>query len=151
MKNLLFAIITFFAAQNLSAKIPIPIGTSEHLKVIHDLPNTDDYKRENGKYLDLGILYETFDVAWMPMWVSTDPIIVGLEGNDADLYYDIDPALKKELITEFKLKEEELTQLSFFDKHLGLLVVGGVIILYVLFNMMTSKKEDEENDVEKIS
>lgn len=148
MKNLLIAITLFLGMQTFSAKGVIPVGTTERLKVVHDLPDTDDYKSETGQYLNLGVLYKTFDVVWMPVWVTADPVLVGLRSDDADIYYNMDPELKKEILTEFKLNEEELlSQLSFWDKYLGLVVVGGLFILYIGYNMLTGNKEDEEQEV----
>lgn len=120
--------------------------------MVYDLPNTDEHKTETGQYINLGVLYKISDVVWMPVWVTSDPVIVGLTGNDSDMYYDIDPQLKNEILAKFKLKEEDLvSKLSFWDKYLGLVVLIEAFILYIVYNMLTGSNEEEEGNGEQES
>lgn len=126
----------------------IPIGTTERIKVVQDFPNTEEYQGDNGRYLDLGVLYETFDVVWMPFWVTEDPKIVGLENLNTDEYYELDQQFVDEILTAHDLKKEELTKLSFWDKYLGLVVIGGLLIAYFTYNYLTFKEDEEEPEGE---
>lgn len=122
----------------------IPIGTTERIKVVEDFPNTAEYQGDNGRYLDLGILYETFDVVFMPVWVTEDPKIVGIENLNTDEYYELDQEFIDEILAAHDLKEENLVKLPFWDKYLGLVVIGGLLIVYIAFSALTSTSKTTE-------
>lgn len=136
---ILFCLI-FAGTQQAFARVSV--GKAEKLKVVHEFPNTEDYMSNPGRYMDLGILYETFDIVGMPMWVTKDPIFIGLENHNTTIYFEIDTITIDELIAEHQLNKEELVALTFFDKHLGLIVVAGVIGVFFLYNKLTRKDDD---------
>lgn len=145
------ALVLFFllilGTQQVEARISF--GKSEKLKVVHDFPNTEDYMSNPGRFMDLGIKYETFNFVGMPIWVIEDPIIVGLENHNTEVYFDLKPEDINSLIAEHNLDKKKLLELSFLNKHLGLVVAITAFILYVLYCYFI-KKDDEETDPENI-
>lgn len=129
------------------AKGVIPIGQTERIKVVKDFPDTDEYRGENGRYLDLGIIYETFDVAWMPVCVTEKPRIVGLENLNTEEYYDFEPEYTQEILEAHELQEDELIKLSFWDKYLGIVVLGGLFIGYLILNRIGGSDEEENSNI----
>lgn len=150
MKNsILILFFLMFAGTQANAKIRV--GKSEKLKVVHDFPNTEDYMSNPSRFMDLGILYETFDIFGMPLWVTKDPVFIGLENHNTTVYFDLDNGLINELVNEHKLDRENLKSLSFFDKHLGFLVVLGFIIVVFLHNIIFKSKQNDITNIEEES
>ena len=145
--SILILLFLIFAGTQANAKIRI--GKSEKLKVVHDFPNTEDYMSNPGRFMDLGILYETYDIFGMPLWVSKDPVFIGLENHNTTVYFDLDSDLVDELIAEHKLDRESLKSLSFFDKHLGFLAVLGFIIVVSLYNIIFKPKQNDITNIEE--
>ncbi|MEO8932903.1 MAG: hypothetical protein ABI295_01245 [Xanthomarina sp.] len=143
---LILFFLSFFGIQNAQAKIRI--GKSENLKVVHDFPNTEEYMSNPGRFMDLGILYETFNIFGMPLWVTKDPIIIGLENHNTTVYFDFEEEEVTSILEEHNLNKETLTALSFFDKHLGLLVVVIVLGAYLLYKKFLTKEDSKLETIE---
>ena len=114
MKRAILVLLVFLFAgsQQLSAK-RLSMGKAEQIKVVHELPDTEDYMTDPGRFVDLGILYETFTIGGnIPLWVTKDPVLVGVENHNTDFYLELDKATADELITEHKLNKEQLLHLS---------------------------------------
>ena len=130
------------------ARKRISIGTSEQLKTVAQLPNTEEYLLDNGDYLNLGILYERFEIAGLPFWVTEEPKIVGVNTFKRDMYYDLDEADIQAIIQENNLPSaDELKHIGFLDRYLGaliLLVVIGLTTIYTLFFKKSKPNEIEE-------
>lgn len=144
---LILFFLIFAGTQHTYAKISI--GKSEKLKVVHELPNTEDYMSNPGRFMDLGIKYETFDIIGMPLWLVKDPVFVGLENHNTSVYFDLDSTLVNDLIAENKLDRKELISLTFFDKHLGIVAIIGIIMVLVLYNLITKRREDDITIIEE--
>lgn len=143
MKQSFLIIIFLIIAGNQHANARISVGKSEKLKVVHDFPNTQEYMSNPGRFMDLGILYETFDFVGMPLWVTKDPVFIGLENHNTSVYFDLDSTMVDEVIAENKLNREVLTSLTFFDKHLGFLAIIGFVIAIYIYNLIFKPKEDD--------
>lgn len=148
MKHLflvLFLSITgLFSNQAQAAKV-IPIGTVEKLKTVADLPNTEDYQDRPGEYIDLGIKYKYFHIAWMPVWIIDEPELVGLSSINKEIYYEISPEEIQAIIQENNLPPaEELKHLGFFQKYWGALVIIGIIAITFIYSSFHNKEEEEE-------
>ena len=51
-----FGALLFLSCQTVSARgVKIPFGDREVLNKVADLPDTEEYKTDNGNYIDLGI------------------------------------------------------------------------------------------------
>lgn len=144
---LILFFLIFAGTQHTYAKISI--GKSEKLKVVHELPNTEDYMSNPGRFMDLGIKYETFDIIGMPLWLVKDPVFIGLENHNTSVYFDLDSTLVNDLIAENKLDRKELMSLTFFDKHLGIVAIIGIIMVLVLYNLITKRREDDITIIEE--
>ncbi|MBV7440594.1 hypothetical protein KRX57_04110 [Weeksellaceae bacterium TAE3-ERU29] len=130
------------------ARKRISIGTSEKLETVAQLPNTEEYLLDNGDYLNLGVLYERFEIAGMPLWVTEEPKIVGVNTFKRDIYYDLDDETIQAIIEENNLPSvDELKHIGFLDRYSGaiiLLVVIGLSTIYVLFFKKNTPNEIEE-------
>lgn len=147
-KTILLLLLIFAGVQQLSAKISV--GTEEKIKVVYEFPNTEDYMTNPGRWVDLGIKYEAFVIAGAPLWVSEDPIFVGVENNNTDFYLDLTDSEVELLLAEHKLKKEDLLSLSFMDKHAGLIFAGiGIIAILLYLRFFGPKDEDEIETIEK--
>ncbi len=122
----------------------VSIGRTENIKIVHELPNTEDYMTNPGRFADLGILYETFGVSGAPLWVTKDPIFVGVENENTDFYLELDPATADEIVAENKLNKKELLTLSFMDKHAGVIYLTIVALLVFLINKFFGGKDEDE-------
>ncbi len=154
MKKLHYLLLLVFVlcSANSFARKKISFGTSEVLTYKHDLPNTEDYYLEeitgiiDGKpekiklYLDLGMKYKVFCVAGFPIWVTESPKVVGMNAWNRDKYYELTPEDLDGILKENNLTEEQFTQLSFFDKYSGWLVIIVLGVLYMLYTKFTSRK-----------
>ncbi|WP_018675682.1 hypothetical protein [Riemerella columbina] len=144
--GLFLAVTGLFTNQVQAAKI-IPIGTVEKLKVVADLPNTEDYQDRPGEYIDLGIKYKYFHIAWMPVWIIDEPELVGLSSINKEIYYEISPEEIQAIIQENNLPPaDELVQLGFFGRHWGKIVLLVVIALYFIGSSAFGGKNEEEEE-----
>ncbi|MGI9527328.1 MAG: hypothetical protein ACR2MS_09495 [Weeksellaceae bacterium] len=142
-KSILVLIVILFAGlQEASAKISI--GKTENIKVVHEFPNTEEYMTNPGRFFDLGILYETFNIAGFPLWVSKDPVLVGTENLNTEFYFDIDSTMADEIVAAHNLDKAKLTSLSLMDKYSGWLLIVGAIFLYMLYMKFFGSKEEGE-------
>lgn len=123
----------------------LTFGKSEKLKVVHDFPNTDEYMSDPGRFMDLGIIYETFNVAGLPFWITKDPVIIGLENHNTEVYFELTAQEVTQIVAQHQLSKEALTKLSFFDKHLGLVIAIVIAALYIIYSLFI--KEDEDDDL----
>ena len=90
--KLLFAsgILLFFSCQTVSARgVRIPFGDREVLNKVADLPDTDDYKTDEGNYIDLATLHQEFNIAYiLPLYIEKEPRLVGYCEKE-DTYYEL--------------------------------------------------------------
>lgn len=140
MKHLLlgsFLSITCLLSTQVHAKF-ITFGKSEKIKTVKELPKTDYYAIQGSNdHLNLGIIYEQFEIAGMPIWITEEPEIVGTSSKRDDFYYDLSSKEIDYIIKENNLASaNELKQLQFFDKYLGLVVIGGFLLGYILYAML---------------
>lgn len=56
----------------------IPFGDREVLNKVADLPDTEEYKTDNGNYIDLGTIHQEFNIAYiLPLYIEQEPRLVG--------------------------------------------------------------------------
>lgn len=143
MKRLLFTLallLTGLAVQQAHAA-RIPVGNAEKLEKVADLPDTEDYQLKDGKYVDLGIKFKVFTIAWIPIYTTEDPQLVGYAGGDT--YYDIPKEELTNILAANKLEEKKLLKLSFWNAWGGKLVIG-VLLLIIIYGMLPSRKKERE-------
>lgn len=144
MKKLfLTAILGFCTFNVISAKAKIPVGEREVLNKVHDLPNTEEFKLENGNFLDLATLHKEFNIAYiLPLWITEDSIIVGYDEKTGE-FYDIPENELNAILASQKIKKEEINKLPFYTQYGGKLV-ALIIIALMIYGALPSKKEKIE-------
>ena len=139
LRIIVFSIFVVFASSDLSAKAKIPFGERDALIKVHDLPNTEEYKLDNGNYLDLATLHKEFNIAYiLPLYITEEPRIVGFD-EKTDTYYDIPENDLKAIIAEQKLNEDKLIQLPFYTRY-GAKLVVLFLIAFSIWGSIPSKK-----------
>lgn len=129
------------------AKARIPIGEREVVKKVQDLPNTDEFKLDNGNYLDLATLHKEFNIAYiLPLYITQDPKIVGYE-EKSGIYYNIPETELNKILASQKLNYSVLNKLPFYTKYGGKLVAALIIALLIWGSLPTKKSKVEPKQV----
>jgi hypothetical protein len=137
------ALLILVSSNSVSARARIPFGSREVLNKVHDLPNTDEFKLEGGNFMDLGVFYKEFNIAYfLPLYVIEEPKLVGFD-ELTDTFYEIPQAELDAIIAAEKLNKEELTHLSFYTRYGGKLV-ALLIIAFIIWGLIPSKKNKVE-------
>ncbi len=122
------------------ARRGLRVGTMEKLHTVHELPDTEEWKVSEGKYVDLATHYTDFAIVGVPVYVDSDPELV-LAVPDEDSYYELDDETKSQILQDNNLTEADVLHVSGWSKYGGKLLVGGIlaVILYGYFS-----RDDEE-------
>ena len=85
-----FGALLFLSCQTVSARgVKIPFGDREVLNKVADLPDTEEYKTDNGNYIDLGTIHQEFNIAYiLPLYIEQEPRLVGYCEKE-DTYYEL--------------------------------------------------------------
>ena len=144
LKPIFMASALMLSAYNfLSAKAKIPIGEREVLNKVYDLPNTDEFKLENGDYLDLATMHKEFNIAYiLPLYIMEESKLVGYD-EKTDEFYNIPDKEMDELLVSQKLKKDELNKLPFYTRYGGKLV-AFLLIAFIIWGAIPSKKKRVE-------
>lgn len=133
----LFAILSFISTEKANAKITF--GTHEKIEKIYDLPNNDDYKSNDGKYIDLGYKYSVFEIAFLPLYQEGEGEIVGFHDNT---YYELTKEQLDGIVKENNIENvESLAKLPFWDAWGGKLA-ALVVIGLVIFGLIGGRKKE---------
>lgn len=131
------------ACNFLSAKAKIPIGEREALTKVYDLPNTEEYKLNNGNYLDLATLHKEFNIAYiLPLYVIEEPKLVGYD-EKTDEFYNIPDKEMDAILASQKLKKDDFNKLPFYTRYGGKLV-ALLLIAFMIWGVIPSKKKRVE-------
>lgn len=144
LKSITFSLAVSISALNLAfAKAKIPFGEREALTKVYDLPNTDEYKLDNGNYLDLATLHKEFNIAYiLPLHVIEEPKLVGYD-EKTDMYYDIREKELNDILVSQKLDKEKLNKLNFYTRYGGK-VVALLLVIFMIWGLIPSKKKRVE-------
>ncbi len=151
MKSFVVTLVLFLNVYAVygKARIPIPYGTEEKIIKIVDLPDTEDFKLEDGSYFDIGSMYTKSHLLWLS-YSNSDPKIVGfVEG--ADMYLDLNAEQLAEIEKISGKTIPKTGSISFFDKFLGKGILGLLVLLviYGIYSSFFGKEEEEETVVEE--
>lgn len=147
IKTFVISITLYLCSMNsLEAKLKIPVGPQEILLQVHDLPDTEDFLIEEGHYLDLATLHEEYIIAFIPLWVTKDAILVGYDKIDKT-YYEIEDDRMEVLLSEQKLNKASLIGIPFWNKFGGKLVALAIIALIIYGYIPSKKKKVESQEV----
>lgn len=145
--NFLFAlgVIVLLSCQAASAGIKIPLGNLEVLTKVADLPDTEDYMAEDGKYVDLATLHEEFNIAYiLPLYIEKEPRLVGYNESE-DTYYDFTDEQLTEILTANNLNGDELNKVGFYSRYGGKFV-ALLLIALIVWGIIPSRKGKEEKE-----
>lgn len=148
MKSLkfLFVLVALLAVSasvsTLSARGRIPVGEREYATVVAELPDTEDFMTEDGNYIDLATIHTAFTVAYIPVYVTEEPRLIGYCEKE-DVCYELSDEFLAETLTANGLDGEKLNKLTFWHRFGGKILF--IAILAALgFWYFIRKSGDEE-------
>ena len=143
LKNIILLAFLVFGITNVSARAKIPFGKKEVITIVSELPDNEMYETSEGskEYLELATLHEEFNIAWiLPLWITQEPKLV-LYNEKSDTYYEVSEEEMNEILTENKIKKEDVLNVPFYNKY------GGKVLLIILIGLVAwsymGKKEEE--------
>ena len=142
MKRLfLLGAFLLLASTQVFAKAKIPVGTRQVLEKVYDLPDTEEYQKDDS-HLDIGRLHEEFNIAYfLPLWVTEEPKLVLIDPKEKDTFYELKQEDMDAILKENNLDGEKLNKLGFYTRYGGKLVVGLIIVVLV-WGSLGRKKND---------
>lgn len=121
----------------------IPFGDREVLTKVADLPDTEDYRTDDGNYIDLATLHREFNIAYLlPLYIEEEPRLVGYCGKE-DTYYELTEEQLAAILEENRLDGKELNKLGFYTRYGGK-VVGLVLLVLIGRGIAPRKKKNVE-------
>lgn len=151
MKSLkfLFVSVVLFAVSasvsTVSARGRIPVGEREYATVVAELPDTEDYMTEEGNYIDLATIHTAFTVAYIPIYVTEEPRLIGYCEAE-DICYELSDEFLAETLAANELDGEKLNKLTFWHRFGGKILF--VAILAALGYWYFARKSDDEEPAE---
>lgn len=136
--------LLFLSCQTVSARgVKIPFGDREVLNKVADLPDTEEYKTDNGNYIDLGTIHQEFNIAYiLPLYIEQEPRLVGYCEKE-DTYYELTEEQLSAILKENNLDGEKLNKVGFYSRYGGK-IVGLIIIALIIWGFIPSKKKKTE-------
>ncbi|WP_146212762.1 hypothetical protein [Dysgonomonas alginatilytica] len=111
----------------------VTFGPHDKLVKICDLPDTDDYKSNDGKYFDFGYKYTCFEVVFLPIFQQGEGQIVGY--IDEENFVVLSKADIADIAKTNNIKNlAGLVRIPFWDAWGGKLV--GVLIILLLIGSL---------------
>ena len=151
MKSLkfLFVLVALLAVSasvsTVSARGRIPVGEREYATVVAELPDTEDYMTEEGNYIDLATIHTAFTVAYIPIYVTEEPRLIGSCAAE-DVCYELSEEFLAETLAANALDGEKLNKLTFWHRFGGKILF--VVILATLGYWYFIRKSDDEEQTE---
>ncbi len=147
MKSLkfLFALgALFMLSASVSAvsarSVRIPVGEREYATVVAELPDTEDYMTEEGNYIDLATIHTAFAVAYIPVYVTEEPRLIGYCEKE-DVCYELSDEYLAGLLEANELDGEKLNKLTFWHRFGGKLLF--IVILGAVGYYYYGRKKEE--------
>lgn len=133
--------LLLFKAESAAARPKIPLGKREVIKLAANLPDTDEYRiSENGHYMDLGVIHEEFNIAYiLPLWITKEPRLVGFD-QQSESYYELTPEQMTGVLKANNLEEKKLLGIGFYTRYGGKLV-GLLLIGLIIYGILPSKQK----------
>lgn len=145
---LVFATILFaFSAQ--ARGIKIPIGDRNVIKVVYQLPDTEDFTTDEGDHVDLAVMYGEWTIAYiLPLYITREPQLV-LYDKSSDTAYEIaDEAPIRAALQAGGGKElEKYNKVPFYHRWGGKAIALIVILLIVWGFFIKDEPEVKETKV----
>lgn len=148
MKSLkfLFVLVALLAVSasvsTLSARGRIPVGEREYATVVAELPDIEDFMTEDGNYIDLATIHTAFTVAYIPVYVTEEPRLIGYCEKE-DVCYELSDEFLAETLTANGLDGEKLNKLTFWHRFGGKILFAAILAA-LGFWYFIRKSGDEE-------
>lgn len=142
-----FALVVLFAVSVscVSARsVRIPIGEREYATIVAELPDTEEYMTDEGNYIDLATLHTAYTVAYVPVYVTEEPRLIGYCEKE-DVCYELSDEFLAETLTANGLDGEQLNKLTFWHRYGGKFVFVVVLAL-AAFGYFYGKSDDKEEE-----
>lgn len=138
LTSLLMIVFLALAAVKSQARARITVGEIEVLKKVADLPDVEEYKIENGQYADIGVLYQVYKIAFIPLWVTKEPVLVASDPKE-DTYLEIPDAEMDGILRKNNLQRDKLLNIGFYTRYGGKLV-SLLLLAIIIYGIIPSKK-----------
>lgn len=123
-------ISAFSSSDAQAAKIPIFYGTKEKIVKIHDLPKTNDYEIRGGRHFDLGYMYKSYELMWIPLHASEGKVVGFIDSNN---YVRLSNSDIQWIVKENKIQNlDSIATIPFWDSWGGKLIVAIIVILIIV-------------------
>ena len=139
-KLLLLFLFIVTASVSFQAKAFIIYSYGEVVNVEKRLPVDSEI---NGTHVNLAVIYDQFDLFWLPVWNYGTPRYILLADNEKD-YWETDEETLEQLKADFNIAIPDEPAPSLWNK-IGLKPVLAILIICIIWSMLAPKKEDEEN------
>ncbi|AZG73876.1 hypothetical protein [Shewanella livingstonensis] len=138
MKNtLLLCLFCLLMTPHLShAKAGLISFGGESIVPVVELPNDQRFQTQDGEYIDVGYIYKSVDILFLPLW-NYDGRFVGMLSQQ-DLYIDLTPLEVTGLALEAGVVLPKAPYLDFWHRIGGkivFLLLCGALAIYVLQRM----------------
>lgn len=144
MNSIKIIIISLFLLSPLSSearKVKFFWGNSQKISEVYKLPNKNYFQTEDGKHVNLGVIYKVFNLFAIPLLITEDPtFIYTVEGKD-DIYYNIDADVVKSIAEEYNINDvESLKKVPFWDAWGGKSLFLVLILFFVVMPIASGLK-----------
>ncbi|MCE9685886.1 hypothetical protein LZP73_06595 [Shewanella sp. AS16] len=115
----------------------LSFGGEEIVEVVN-LPNDERFQMPEGQYVDIGYIYKSVAVLFVPIW-NYDGRLVGITGQE-DTYLNLSPEEITDIVSKAGMNLPEKPYLDFWHR------IGGKIVLLIAllvfgFNAMSKMKK----------
>lgn len=145
-KVLLMICLLSVYAGTAHARVKVPVGEREVLKLVYDLPDTEDYQFEDGTYMDIARLHSEYQIAYiLPLYITKEPRLVAYEKNEDVYIENIPEEVIDAIITAEGLDKATLLRLPFYKRYGGKLI-GLLLLGLCIYGLIPSKGEKKKID-----
>lgn len=133
-------ILLLCSVQTVSARVRIAFGEREVVTQVADLPDTEEYKTEEGNYIDLATYHKEFTIASaFPLYIEKEPRLVGYCEKE-EAYYELTDEQLAAILKANNLDGKRLNRLGFYTRYGGKLIILAVLALIIRGIRLGKKK-----------
>ena len=67
-------VLSAFGSAVSARGVRIPIGEREYATIVAEFPDTEEYMTDSGHYIDLATLHTAYTIAYVPVYVTEEPL-----------------------------------------------------------------------------
>jgi hypothetical protein len=139
MKNITFLLLLMTGIYTGQAQAGLFSFGGDSMMTLVDLPNSAEYKTENGENVDIGYLYKSVSILFVPIWNYDGRLVAVIEGNDST-YINLERAQIDLILQENRLELPPEPYLDMWTQFGGKLILLAVLG-YFGFNFYNSQKQ----------